>query len=121
MSDVGKGADVNATEPHELLLPIEVVPMSDEAISVFVHGEIDLEEAGELRAVLNDACSSGSHRTVIVDLTGVGFIGSSGMGVFAKASQDLEVQGRRLVLQGCKPQVLRAFQVTGLDQVLDVS
>jgi anti-anti-sigma factor len=112
---------VSATDPHELLLPIEVVPMSDEAISVFVHGEIDLDEAGELRAVLNDACASGSHRTVIVDLSGVGFIGSSGLGVFAQASHELEAAGRRLVLQGCKPQVLRAFQVTGLDQVLEVS
>ena len=61
---------------------------------MLVRGEIDLTEAGELRAVLADACA-GSHRTVIVDLSGVGFIGSSGMGVLAQQSARAE-RGRPL-------------------------
>ena len=34
--------------------------------------------------MLNDACT-GPHRTVAVDLSGVHFMGSSGMGVLAAA------------------------------------
>jgi anti-anti-sigma factor len=111
---------VTSAESPDLLLPIEVVPLSDDVVSVFVHGEIDLEEAGELRAVLNDACS-GPHRTVIVDLSGVSFMGSSAMGVLAQTTHNMAQQGRRLELSGCQPRVLRAFQVIGLDRALNLA
>ncbi len=110
---------MSSPDPLPLLLPIEVVPMSDDVISVFVHGEIDLAEAGELRAVLNDACT-GPHRTVIVDLSGVSFLGSSAMGVLAQATHQLAQQGRRLELHGCQPRVIRAFEVIGLDRALNL-
>jgi anti-sigma B factor antagonist len=103
----------------EPALPIEVVSLSDEVLTVFVRGEIDLTEAGELRAVLSDACT-GPHRTVIVDLSGVGFMGSSGMGVLAQQSAALEAADRSMQICGSQPRLLRAFEVTGLDQVLEL-
>lgn len=110
---------IDPPEPS-LLLPIEVVPLSEEVVAVYVRGEIDLVEAGELRAVLADACT-GTHTKVIVDLAGVGFMGSSGMGVLAQQSHRLQEAGRSLQIVGCQPRMLRAFEVTGLDQALDVS
>jgi anti-sigma B factor antagonist len=111
---------VSPADPHELLLPIEVVPLSDDVVTLLVRGEVDLAEAGELRAVLADACA-GTHRTVIVDLSGVGFMGSSGMGVLAQEAHEMATAGRALQIRGCQPRMLRAFEVTGLDQVLDIS
>ena len=107
-------------EHPEPVLPIQVVSLSDDVLTVFVRGEVDLTEAGELRAVLSDACN-GPHRTVIVDLSGVGFMGSSGMGVLAQQSAALEATGRSLQICGSQPRLLRAFEVTGLDQVLDLT
>ena len=89
-------------------------------MAVFVAGELDLVEAGEFRAVLADACA-GSHHTVIVDLSGVTFIASSGLGVLASQSHRLTAEGRTLQISGCPRGVLRAFEVTGLDQVLDIT
>ena len=106
--------------PNDLLLPIEVVPLSEDVVTVLVRGELDLVEAGELRAVLADACA-GAHPTVIVDISGVSFIGSSGMGVLAHQSHELVAAGRALQITGCPPRLLRAFEVTGLDQVLDIT
>ena len=111
---------MTSADTPDLLLPIEVVALSDDVVTVFVRGEIDLEEAGELRAVLNDACS-GPHRTVIVDLSGVSFMGSSAMGVLAQTTHTMARQGRRLELHECQPRVLRAFQVIGLDRALNLS
>jgi anti-sigma B factor antagonist len=105
---------------EELLLPIEVVSMSDEVLAVLVRGDIDLVESGELRAVLADA-AEGRHATILVDLSGVRFMGSSGMGVLARFARDLEQRGRCLQVLGCPPRLFRAFQVTGLDQVLDIT
>jgi anti-sigma B factor antagonist len=107
------------TGQPELALPIEVVPMGDDLITVIVRGEIDLHEAGELRAVLADACH-GTERSVLVDLSGVGFIGSTGLGVLARLGDEMREAGRSLVIRGCSPALLRAFQVTGLRKTLAV-
>jgi len=103
-----------------LQVPIEVVPMGPDLVTVLVRGDIDLREAGELRGVLADACS-GAHRSVLIDLSGVHFIGSSGLGVLARAGDEMHDAGRTLVIRGCSPALLRAFEVTGLRRVLDVS
>lgn len=94
--------------------------MGDDLVTVLVRGEIDLHEAGELRAVLGDACA-GSHRSVLVDMSGVSFIGSSGLGVLARAGDQMHDEGRSLVIRGCSPTLLQAFEVTGLRRTLDVS
>jgi anti-sigma B factor antagonist len=103
-----------------LQVPIEVVPMGPDLVTVMVRGDIDLHEAGELRAVLADACS-GTHRSVLVDLSGVQFIGSSGLGVLARTGDEMRDHDRTLVIRGCSPSLLRAFEVTGLRRTLDVS
>ena len=94
--------------------------MGDDLVTIFVRGEIDLTEAGELRAVLGDACTDG-HRSVVVDLSGVGFMGSLGLGVLAHRHQQMTDTGRALIIVGCSAAMLRAFAITGLDRILDVS
>ena len=49
--------DAQRRRPASSLLPIEVVPDLEDVVTVFVRGEVDLVEAGELRAVLADACA----------------------------------------------------------------
>ena len=112
--------DVDPLEDTDLLLPMEVVALNDEVVTVFVRGEIDLTESGELRAVLADACA-GPHDRIVIDLSGVGFMGSSGMGVLAQQSHELDASGRHLQITGCPTRIRRAFEVTGLDQVLDLT
>ena len=117
---VGYRRGVDPVDESELLLPIEVIPLNDEVVTVFVRGEVDLTESGELRAVLADACAGPQH-TVVIDLSGVGFMGSSGMGVLAQQSHDLDASGRHLQVTGCPARLRRSFEVTGLDQVLDLT
>lgn len=103
----------------ELRLPIEVLPLGDDLVVVAVHGDIGISEAGELRAVLNDA-STGPHLTIQVDLADVRFIGSSGLGVLVELSHRMAQAGRRLVVLGPSPAIRRAFEIAGLGHVLDV-
>ena len=101
-----------------LQLPIEVEARGDDLVVVVLRGDVDLSEAGELRAVLNDACT-GSHRTVAVDLSTVHFIGSSGMGVLAEVHQRLADEGRHLLVLEPPEAIQQAFAIAGLDQVFD--
>ena len=85
---------------------------------VVLHGDVDLSEAGELRAVLNDACT-GPHRTVAVDLSAVHFMGSTSMGVLAHVHQRLAEEGRRLLVLDPPEAIQQAFAVAGLDRIFD--
>ncbi len=100
-----------------LRVPIEVQTYGDDLVMVVVRGEVDLPEAGELRAVLNDACT-GPHRSVAVDLSGLRFIGSSGMGVLIDAHRRMVAQGRHLAILDPTDPVRRAFEVAGLARLL---
>jgi anti-sigma B factor antagonist len=101
-----------------LRLPIGVEAVGDDLVVVTVHGEVDLSEAGELRAVLNDA-ASGPHRTVMVDLSNVRFIGSTGMGVFVEVHNRLTEVGRVLVVHEPSDRIRRAFEIAGVDFLFD--
>ena len=97
---------------------IEVEPDLEGRVVLIVHGSLDLPEVGPLRAALQDICS-GDCPAVVVDLSDVTFIGSSGLGVLVQAKQELDKPERSLVLRGVGSRIRRTFAVTHLDQVFD--
>ena len=98
---------------------IEVEPDLEGRVVVIVHGSLDLPEVGPLRAALQEICA-GDCPAVVIDLSDVTFIGSSGLGVLVQAKQELDKLERSLVLRGVGPRIRRTFQVTHLDQVFDM-
>lgn len=108
-----RGAPLIDNDPQ-----IEVEPDLEGRVVVIVHGALDLPEVGPLRAVLGEICAAGSP-SVVIDLTNVSFIGSSGIGAILQARQQLDGLGRSLVLRGAAPTIRRAFQITHLDGILD--
>jgi anti-sigma B factor antagonist len=96
---------------------IEVEPDLEGRVVVIVHGSLDLPEVGPLRAILTEICA-GDAPGVVVDLTDVTFIGSSGLGILVQANNDLERLHRTLVIRGAATQIRQAFEITHLDQIL---
>jgi anti-anti-sigma factor len=80
--------------------------------------EIDITNAGQLRAILAEWHARG-HTTVVVDLTGTRFCDSAGLHVLVRAHQRAVPEGGGLRL-AIRPDsaVLRIFTVTGLDGVI---
>lgn len=111
-------ADHDEPRPPDLRVPITVDRLGPDLVVVAVRGDIDLHEAGELRAVLNDACA-GPHRRVAVDLAGVHFMGSSGMGVIAEVHQHLAAEGRHLIVLEPSEAIRTACTIAGLAPVLE--
>jgi anti-sigma B factor antagonist len=82
-------------------------------------GDIDAYTAPQLRTQLHDATSSGA-RVVVVDLREVTFIDSAGLGALVGAHRRmLEADGRLRVVRP-PALVARAFELTGLDGVLEL-
>ncbi len=89
---------------------------SAEAVRVVAEGEIDLDAAPELRAAIAEAGAS-EQRSVLLDLSQVTFIDSSGIGVLVEAAQSAEAGGHELRIIGC-PAIDRVIEITGLRERL---
>jgi anti-anti-sigma factor len=81
-------------------------------------GDVDAYTAPDLRADLHAATGSGAP-VVVVDLSDVTFIDSAGLGALVGAHRRmLEAEGRLRLVRPPRL-VARAFELTGLDTVLD--
>lgn len=76
-------------------------------------GEVDVLTSPQLGRRLLRLADEGKTR-VVVDLSGVTFIDSSGLGVLLNAVRHLRGRSGRLVLVCPTEPILRPFQVTGL-------
>ena len=83
------------------------------------HGEIDLATAAELKQRLEAVIASGAA-TIIVDLSDVAFIDSTGIGVLLSVQRRITAGEREMVTICPDPLVRRIFEVAGLLDVLRV-
>ena len=85
---------------------------------VAVSGEVDVYSAPALRDGLTELLESGT--SVVVDLTEVGFLDSTGLGALVAARNDAEDQDAELVLRAPSDRVRRILDVTGLLDVFAI-
>ncbi|MEU7585602.1 STAS domain-containing protein [Micromonospora sp. NPDC049230] len=86
---------------------------------VEVAGDLDMSTTPELRDRLREVVRSGAQ-SVVVDLSGVGFMDSSGLGILVVAYKDLRERGGSLALAGVAPPVRTVLSITSVDRVIDV-
>ena len=82
-------------------------------------GEVDVYTAPTLDAELTRVVSSGVT-AVVVDLTGVEFLDSTGLSVIVKALKRVREAGGTLSVVVASERVAKVFRITGLDQILPV-
>ena len=83
---------------------------------VSVRGEVDIATSPRLREIVIGLVSDG-HAEIIVDLEGVDFLDSTGLGVLVGALKRVRTHGGELRLICTVPRVLKVFEITGLDRV----
>lgn len=80
------------------------------------HGDIEVETVSDLRGRMLELVRSGS-RHFVVDLNGVSFIDSTGLGVLVGALKRVQAEGGTMRLVCRQPRVLHLLRLTGLDEV----
>jgi len=86
---------------------------------VQVTGEIDVYTAPLLREELASLIDAGNLE-LVVDLTGVGFMDSTGLGVLVGALKKVRTAGGDLQLVISSEKVLKVFRITALTQVFTI-
>lgn len=86
---------------------------------VAVRGEVDLYTSPQLRSAIDRLVEDGAVR-VLVDLSGVSFMDSSGLGVLVGSLKRSRERGGDLALACGEGPVLRVLTITGLDRVFPI-
>ena len=99
--------------------------LSDESLDdathlIAVRGEVHVSTAPEFSERLNEAMATGKAG-VVIDMTDVEFIDSTGMIVLRNALRRVTRQQGRLALVVSNPTVLRLFEITRLDSTFDIA
>jgi anti-anti-sigma factor len=98
------------------LFTVAIVDDDDE-VRVVLRGEVDLAVVGELRQALEHALEVASRR-VIVDVSEVDHLDSSGIKVLVRANIRARVTGKEFSLRGARGAVRRVLDITGVDRVV---
>jgi stage II sporulation protein AA (anti-sigma F factor antagonist) len=81
-------------------------------------GELDLKTASDFRSTIERGLLGPQLRNVVVNLSAVSFIDSSGIGVLLGRYKELSQLGGQLVLVGVKPHVKTLLELSGLSRVI---
>lgn len=96
---------------HELSLSIDP---STRPVRIVATGDLDLDGGDRLEAMVAQAVGEGED--VALDLSGVDFMDSSGLGALIAAAQG----PHRLILEDASAEVLRVLELTGTTEVVEL-
>ena len=88
---------------------------------VFLHGELDMDGSPQLAELLAQFLDGESQpQEIILDLSGLSFIDSSGLSVLLTAQTTLNGQDRRLIVRSPRPNALKVFEITDVVDFLNI-
>jgi anti-sigma B factor antagonist len=93
---------------------------ADKTVTVEFPAEIDVNNAGRIRALLLSLVEESGAQVVIVDMTETTFCDSAGITALATAHRKATAQGVVMKVVAATAPVLRIFELTGIDQVVRV-
>jgi len=94
--------------------------MEGQELQARIKGEVDLETADRLRQELEASLDHARPEVLLLDLAGVTFMDSSGLGVILGRYRRLKKQGGRVVICRPQPQVRRLLELSGLGKIMTI-
>jgi anti-sigma B factor antagonist len=108
---------VSAIDSETAALTCSALAMATPPPSIFSpEGAIDLHVSPELRASLRSIIDDEKPKRLVVDLSRVPYIDSSGIAVLIGAMQSLEHEGGTFLIAGAQDGVRMIFESARLDQ-----
>jgi anti-sigma B factor antagonist len=108
-------SEVQALRIEDVRIKLDLNEVSSIPV-VTVTGEIDVCTAPEFKSVVNKAIFTGAQN-LIVDLTDVSYMDSSGFGTLLGATKRIKPRGGSVNLVGCSEAIERMLKITRLDTI----
>ncbi|MGE5478088.1 MAG: anti-sigma factor antagonist [Bacteroidales bacterium] len=84
-----------------------------------LRGKLSFADNEAMRPVLHDM-GQGSGRTIVLDLSGLDYVDSFGIGLFLVALDEVKKAGNRLLIRNPQGAVKRIFTLANLDTLLEI-
>ena len=94
---------------------------SDGRLTVFLAGELDHHGAKTAVDGIADSIDRYLPRDLVLDLTQLGFMDSSGIAVIIRISQRMKSLGGRVWIENPAKQPLRVIDASGVDRLVPVA
>lgn len=95
----------------------EIVPLAGDVTAIRLHGRLNMVGAGPLRTAISDQVARGNVR-LVVDLAGVEFMDSSGLGALIGGLKTARQAGGDLRIAAPSEQVRLVLQLTNVERIL---
>jgi stage II sporulation protein AA (anti-sigma F factor antagonist) len=100
--------------------PFSVTVVADgDVATVSFRGELDMSGVDRAREAIDQA-ETGSTGLLVLDLSRLDFLDSTGLEVILRAARRASDSGRRLIVQRPSRYVRRLLEMTAIDQSLDI-
>ena len=86
---------------------------------VVLSGEIDFSEIDGLRTGLEEVCNT-AEGLILLEMSGVSFIASDGLGVLINTRALAEQRGQKLSLVAVRPEILEILHKTHLTKLFSI-
>jgi anti-sigma B factor antagonist len=87
---------------------------------VRIIGDVDLYNVGDLKRAVFGLIDEGEVESLIVDMSNVNYIDSSGVGALVAAHKKMKTQGGKFGLMGLTEDVLNILRLATLDQFFKI-
>jgi len=95
-------------------LTFDITPTGPSSVTIAVRGEIDMASASQLI----DCIADHAQQHILLDLSGVGFLDSRGVGALIRGYNLLDETGHRLRTTGERDNVLKVLEITAVKDLL---
>ena len=100
-------------------MPITVTSRDSE-LTIALSGEIDHHAARELMAQLDQTVAERLPAHLVLDLSGVTFMDSSGIAVILRARQKMQLLDGSLLVRGASAQARRVLDAAGIGRLISL-
>lgn len=116
--------DTRGPDPHPAATAtsqsVELVVDGDQAVE-WVSGDVDLANCGHVLELGAAAIAEPRVDALVVELSGVTFLDSTGLGALVQLRNLAKAAGKRLRLRGVPPPVSKLLTLTRLDEVFGLT
>lgn len=91
-----------------------------EVLLIRLEGELDLASAPDFRRLVDESMGLDRPQMVVVDLRGVSFVDSSGLGAILGRYRRLKSEGIEMILVASSHKIREVLELSGIDRAISV-
>ena len=93
---------------------------NDDELLVYLNGEIDHHSAVIIRSRIDERIIEKSPRRLVLDLSNIDFMDSSGLGLIMGRYAKVKAIGGTFAVQNPNERIVKIFKLAGLEKIVEI-